>query len=228
VSVRKSSVSSLRTNSFGELYKVQVEGGMDPGNSGGPVVDSSGDVVGVAVSKIVNSQLNFAVPGDFIKTVLNVRITAFGISQPYKMGADVKVPFGMDFLDPLGRIRKASLAYWTGDPGKPRQASATEPKPEAGDSAIQTVELVYRNGKVEGDFALPALPQGKVYWTRPIYVNGAGETRWVMASVYKALPLIERKPAFLALKHVKANRPLLINSSSQLRIVYSDGDEHNL
>src|SRR5262249_23461162 len=67
ISVRKSSVSALRLDPEGNLQKVQVEGGMDPGNSGGPVVDGQGNVIGVAVSKIATTQINFAVPGDFVR-----------------------------------------------------------------------------------------------------------------------------------------------------------------
>ena len=43
----------------GLLSKVQVNGGMQPGNSGGPVVDPHGNVIGVAVSIIEGTQINF-------------------------------------------------------------------------------------------------------------------------------------------------------------------------
>src|SRR6185369_15191548 len=50
ITIRPSSISSLRKNKSGQLDKIQVNGGMDPGNSGGPVVDARGHVIGVAVS----------------------------------------------------------------------------------------------------------------------------------------------------------------------------------
>src|SRR5262249_36306771 len=64
ITVSNSSVSSLRKDAEGNLAKLQVNGGMHPGNSGGPVVDGRGRVVGVAVSVIKNTQIHFAIPGE--------------------------------------------------------------------------------------------------------------------------------------------------------------------
>jgi S1-C subfamily serine protease len=63
VTVSKSDISSLRKDPSGTtLEKIQVNGGMHPGNSGGPVVDEKGDVMGVAVSGIRSTTINFAIP----------------------------------------------------------------------------------------------------------------------------------------------------------------------
>lgn len=45
ITVSESSVSSLRKDSEGSLSQIQVNGGMQPGNSGGPVVDAGGAVL---------------------------------------------------------------------------------------------------------------------------------------------------------------------------------------
>src|SRR5262249_38069983 len=68
IAVSTSSVSSLRKDG-GIITRVQVNGGMHPGNSGGPVVNTRGEVIGVAVSVIRGSQINFAVPGDFVHVI---------------------------------------------------------------------------------------------------------------------------------------------------------------
>jgi S1-C subfamily serine protease len=71
ITVSESSVSSLRKRAGSNALKeVQVNGGMQPGNSGGPVVDSSGHVVGVAVSVIRGTQINFAIPGEDVRSFL--------------------------------------------------------------------------------------------------------------------------------------------------------------
>jgi S1-C subfamily serine protease len=69
ISIRPTQVTSLR-HEGGRLKRIQVEGGMTFGNSGGPVVDVKGNVVGVAVSGIRNENLNFCVPGELVQQLL--------------------------------------------------------------------------------------------------------------------------------------------------------------
>jgi S1-C subfamily serine protease len=71
ITVSKSAISSLRRGDNGVLQKVQVNGGMHPGNSGGPVTDARGVVIGVSVAGISGTQINFAVPGDFIPQLVD-------------------------------------------------------------------------------------------------------------------------------------------------------------
>jgi len=63
ITVGDSSISRMIKGPDGTVAQIQVNGGMNPGNSGGPVVDTRGVVVGVAVSILRGTQLNFAVPG---------------------------------------------------------------------------------------------------------------------------------------------------------------------
>ena len=63
VTVDKATISSLRNDSADELALVQISGALNPGNSGGPVVDARGRLVGVAVATIKNSSgIGFAIP----------------------------------------------------------------------------------------------------------------------------------------------------------------------
>jgi S1-C subfamily serine protease len=66
ITVSETSISSLRKDSTGKLVKIQVKGGMTQGNSGGPVVDAMGNVIGVAVSGILGTELNFAIPSEVV------------------------------------------------------------------------------------------------------------------------------------------------------------------
>jgi S1-C subfamily serine protease len=68
ITVAETSISSLRKNqTTGKLAQIQVKGGMNPGNSGGPVVDVRGNVVGVAQAGIVGTDINFAIPGEVVQ-----------------------------------------------------------------------------------------------------------------------------------------------------------------
>ena len=71
ITVSETSVSSLRKDpATGRLSQIQVRGGMNPGNSGGPVVDVKGNVVGVAQAGILGTDLNFAIPGEVVQEFL--------------------------------------------------------------------------------------------------------------------------------------------------------------
>jgi S1-C subfamily serine protease len=63
ISVNKTTVSSLRKKQ-GVVDVVQVAGGMTHGNSGGPVANTRGEVIGVSVAGIEGTDINFAIPGD--------------------------------------------------------------------------------------------------------------------------------------------------------------------
>ena len=74
ISIRPTQVTSLRHDpATGKLDKIQVEGGMTFGNSGGPVVDVRGNVIGVAVSGIKDANINFCVPGEMVQQLLKDR-----------------------------------------------------------------------------------------------------------------------------------------------------------
>jgi len=71
ISIRPTQVTALRHDTTTKkLSKIQVEGGMTFGNSGGPVVDLKGNVVGVAVSGIKDANINFCVPGEILQQLL--------------------------------------------------------------------------------------------------------------------------------------------------------------
>ncbi len=228
ISVRRSSVSALRTNAQGVLDQVQLEGGMDPGNSGGPVVNSRGEVIGVSVRKILATQLNFAVPGEFVRVIVNGRLTGLTTAPPFKASDGVRVPVALTFLDPLKRLHKVSLDYWAGKPGPARPATQEAPRPADGDGPVKQARLAYQDGKADGEIVLPALSGGQVCWFRPVFVDGAGNTSWAEATPYAPPPLIERKAALLALKVTRAVRDLRVTRTSTLKLVAPDGEGHEI
>jgi S1-C subfamily serine protease len=62
ITVGRGSVSSIRLDEKGRLATVQVNGDVTPGNSGGPVVDGQGRLVGVAVATVRDRQIGFTIP----------------------------------------------------------------------------------------------------------------------------------------------------------------------
>ena len=72
ITVTPTTVTSLRRER-GEVSAVQVGGGMHPGNSGGPLADKAGRVVGVCVAGVRGTQIHFAIPAEKAERFLRAR-----------------------------------------------------------------------------------------------------------------------------------------------------------
>ena len=89
VTVNKGAISALRNDSAGELSLVQINGDMNPGNSGGPIVDADGRLVGVAFAVMKDPKteqyirIGMAVPPVAVARMLKkLRVPAPSIEPP--------------------------------------------------------------------------------------------------------------------------------------------------
>ena len=214
-----SSVGSLRKDENGHLNRVQVNGGMHSGNSGGPVIDLAGNIVGVAVSGLRGTTINFAIPGDHVHSIMNGKIENAVIEQPYLKDGKTVAHCTLYKIDPLRRIRQSAVMVWTAPPGSPRPPAFADPGAQDGDSPhVKAVLRTKDEHTVQGDVPLPALPAGQVYWAQPYWVNGRGEPRWAAGAAYELSAPVERKPAQLAMKHANGQRLVNLNQKSTLKI----------
>jgi hypothetical protein len=219
ITIRATSVSALRKRPDGELNRIQVDGGIDPGNSGGPVVDGNGHVVGVAVSAIPGRQIKFAIPAERVRTLLYGRIASASVGQPIKSGDSLNLPVTIEMLDPRSQIREVAMEVWTGNPGAKRPASTARPTAQPGDSERERIRLSYNEGIGRGELTLPAMPQGKVIWLQPTWVRTNGETVWASASTYQPGPPLQRKDVALQARYNAGTaRRMLLSVVDRLRV----------
>ncbi len=111
VTVTKGAVSSLRQNDRGELKEVQLDLDLNPGNSGGPVVDEKGTLIGVAVAKVSNSRIGFAVPVPKLNRLLQGRIDPPTMIQSLTIQGRTQVRVLANAADPMGKLRSPILLY---------------------------------------------------------------------------------------------------------------------
>ncbi|OWK43952.1 S1 family peptidase [Fimbriiglobus ruber] len=104
ISIGPASVSSIRTGPGGQVAMVQLNGALNPGNSGGPVVTAEGQLVGVAVATIKGAGIGFAIPQHEVASMLK------GRAGPIRL-----VPAGTDYaldvliIDPLQIVKSAAV-----------------------------------------------------------------------------------------------------------------------
>jgi hypothetical protein len=71
ITIGKGSISAIRRDDRDQVAYVQIDGEtFNPGNSGGPVVDSKGRLVGVAVMSHKSHRLHLAIPAEVLAAML--------------------------------------------------------------------------------------------------------------------------------------------------------------
>jgi S1-C subfamily serine protease/regulation of enolase protein 1 (concanavalin A-like superfamily) len=109
ITIARGSVSRLQRDDLGRLSYVQIDGSINPGNSGGPVVDEQGRLVGVAVMKITNSNIGFAVPAAELTRMLDGRVGRLRLGLTSESAGQIVLRASVGVIDPLERIRTVDL-----------------------------------------------------------------------------------------------------------------------
>jgi S1-C subfamily serine protease len=221
ITVNRSAVSSLRRAPDGTVFQVQLNGGVNPGNSGGPVVDSRGVVIGVAVSIIRNTQIAFAVPGERVQGMLWGRVADVALGEAFAKDSGTKLPVEVTCLDPMNRLQDLKIEVWTGNQGMPRPPSLAKPLALPGDGPRQISPLTYRNNKAVAEIDLPAMGDGQTFWLQPVVTDKTGKVHWSTATAYKVSDhvAVERKPAVLQLQvDAQPERTLKLISSNKVLV----------
>lgn len=217
ITVSESSVSSLRKDAGGNLEKIQVNGGMHPGNSGGPVVNAKGQLVGVSVAGIRGTQINFAIPALAVQTFMEGSIQETRPGEVFKHEGEMRVPVQYKCLDPFQRIKEIRVEVWAGKPATNRSFSSTEAKKQDGDGPRQTVTLKYASAVGSAEVPLPKLAAGQVAWVQPVVVLAKRE-HWGAPQPFDISQAVERLPADLVAKFDVKERTVHLKSSQSLSL----------
>jgi hypothetical protein len=82
-SVTTGVISSIRDDPFGGGFEmIQTDAAVNPGNSGGPLVNQKGEVVGMICSKMRGTEnLNFAIPINYLRGMMDGQLTAISLDE---------------------------------------------------------------------------------------------------------------------------------------------------
>jgi S1-C subfamily serine protease/regulation of enolase protein 1 (concanavalin A-like superfamily) len=111
ITVNRGSVSSMRNDQFNRLEHIQIDGSINSGNSGGPVVDEKGRLVGICVAKIENTNIGFAIPVAELTQMLDGRIGSVSLAMRGERGGLAELQIKVRLIDPLNRIQSLDFLY---------------------------------------------------------------------------------------------------------------------
>ncbi len=214
ITVGRATISSLRRDDEGEDSVVQIDGALNPGNSGGPVVDSKGRLVGVAVATIKGTGIGFAIPPATLQKLLAGSVAGVQIaSRPVPEGLALDI--SLTLLDPFGKMKKVAVHC------VPSEVKAVAPAPQMPLEGSEKIDLVVEKGKASGTWTLPkALGKPAAVSLQPVFVDAEGNTLYlatIQHSFSAAPAAVARRPAASAPQAPPpADRKVHQGSSSQL------------
>ena len=133
---------------------MQIDGALNPGNSGGPVVDAQGRLVGVAVATIRNSSgIGLAIPGRKVPGMSEGHLgKPHLVLHPGSDDAPLMVAT-VDVFDPFHKLKTVSISFLSPErlTDKPKPAERLKELPGCHEMAL----------KIDGNIATGHIPLKK-------------------------------------------------------------------
>ena len=189
ITIGTGSVSSIRKDKSGKVVRVQIDGALNPGNSGGPVVDARGNLVGIAVQTIQGSHIGLTIPAGELTAMLEgglgkptIAVTGGRESLPRR-----NTRLWCPVFDPLKKLKSASVHFVPRSvPADPAQGRPAPTRRRGGQP--ETRPLIARWDRPGGTpFDAKASPTIKQVTVQASFVNGDGKTVYLEPQVV-ALP----------------------------------------
>jgi S1-C subfamily serine protease len=109
ITVSQGSISSFRMDTNGVVKAIQVDGNLNPGDSGGPIVSTSGTLVGVSTATILGTQIGLSIPKKDVVDMLIGKLSSLSYEVSSVVDKRLTITANLEFTDPLGRVTKAAL-----------------------------------------------------------------------------------------------------------------------
>ncbi len=173
VTVNQGPITALRRDQQGRLRAVQVESDLNSGNSGGPAINATGELVGIAVAIVRGTNIGLLIHPSELETVMRPRIVPLQVAlQP--MGACFEFKAGAQVFDPDSSVREPFVLF--------RVQPMAAPLPKAGPNQVwaplhpaERLPLRMMAGKLEAAATLPDSKEGELLLYQFGYVAADGQ-----------------------------------------------------
>lgn len=194
VTVTSLTVSSMRYQND-RINAVQFAGALNPGNSGGPIVDSAGRVIAVAVriftertgeGMMTNTGISFGVPCDEVSALFHGRADRLELYPPIRRGSSLVLPVMLSLTEHSSRKVTPRIKVTLGESKNPPESPANSDTAEAlkNSESRQTYT---------GSIPLPEWQQGKVYWLQSQMTFGEDQVNWLEPVAFQPKTILEEK-----------------------------------
>jgi S1-C subfamily serine protease len=109
IAVIRGAVSSIKHDQNNQLSHIQIDGSIEKGHSGGPMVDEKGRLVGITVAKIEPTNIGFAIPAAQLSRMLEGRVGSVGLTLRGERGGRATIEARARMIDPLNHVQSVHL-----------------------------------------------------------------------------------------------------------------------
>ncbi len=174
ITTNKGSISQLEKDMGGNIAMLKVDGNLDPGNSGGPIVDEGGQLVGVAVAKSsLADGIGFVIPRSHVEQLLAGRVAKIGLQVVSIKNGSYEFDVKADLTDPMGQLRDAQvrIAPLYGEPPKPETITKIE---EMKDVKPTALAVDHKANVASARFSVPLANTPKNVFVQLSFTSGNG------------------------------------------------------
>jgi hypothetical protein len=185
MTIGKGSISSIRMDEFDNVKVVQLDGELNPGNSGGPVVDGEGHLVGVAVAKIAQTKIGLAIPPDQLTLMLHGRVGGITIGPRRVADGAADMQARAHLIDPMNKLKAVAIHYLPSDSLKEMLKVGKDGKWSLLPGATK-VDLKIDKQTAFAYFKLKPLQASQIEYTfQTAFINGDGNTVYTQPGRFK-------------------------------------------
>ena len=179
ITVGRGSVSSIRRGDFGDVSIVQIDGDINPGHAGGPIVDSRGELVGVAIARLLGTQISAAVHPSMATEMWPCNVGEPSFKELTKQKNSVKLGVNARLVEITAKVKSVSLALVPRDQlrSMPKRDGDAEWPAVSPDRAVHS--LAIRDAGARGEVVLSSDGRDeREYVWQMVFVRDDGSTHY--------------------------------------------------